>query len=95
MVGFFFVFVALASGFGVADTHVLFGLAPERDATPTLVIADVTTSLAYGAAPFAVGVALDLVIGSGVEATEAYRVLFAAAACVMALAPLPLREFRR
>ena len=95
MVGFFFVFVALASGFGVADTHVLFGLSPEREATPTLVIADVTTSLAYGAAPFAVGIALDLAIGSGVEATDAYRVLFAAAACVMALAPLPLRELRR
>src|SRR5262249_48345970 len=41
MTGFFFVFVALAAGFGVADTHVLFGLAPEHEATPTLVVADV------------------------------------------------------
>src|SRR5262245_23544508 len=52
MVAFFFLFAALTSGFGVADTHVLFGLSPEREATPTLVMADVTTSLAYGAAPF-------------------------------------------
>jgi predicted MFS family arabinose efflux permease len=95
MIGFFFVFVALASGFGVADTHVLFGLAPERDATATLVVADVTTSLAYGAAPFLVGVALDAAIANGIDATSAYRTLFAAAALVMLLAPLPLRGFRR
>jgi len=95
MVAFFFLFVALASGFGVADTHVLFGLSPEREATPTLVIADVTTSLAYGAAPFAVGVALDLAIGAGADPSDAYRTLFAIAAVVMALSPLPLRGFGR
>lgn len=95
MVAFFFVFAALASGFGVADTHVLFGLSPDREATPTLVIADVTTSLAYGLAPFLIGLALDLAIGAGVVATDAYRVLFAGAALVMALSPLPLRGFRR
>ena len=95
MTAFFFVFVALAAGFGVADTHVLFDLAPEHEATPTLVVADVTTSLAYGAAPFLAGVVLDLLIGAGTEATAAYRGLFAAAAVVMALAPIPLRGFRR
>jgi len=95
MIAFFFVFVALASGFGVADTHVLFGLAPERDATPTLVVADVTTSLAYGAAPFLVGVALDAAIAAGADATSAYRTLFAAAALSMMLAPIPLRGFGR
>lgn len=95
MVAFFFVFNALAAGFGVADTHVLFGLSSEREATPTLVIADVTTSLAYGAAPFLVGVALDLAIGGGADPTASYRLLFAAAALVMACAPLPLRAFHR
>jgi hypothetical protein len=94
MVVFFFVFVALAAGFGVADTHVLFGLSPEREATPTLVIADVTTSLAYGAAPFLTGVALDLAIGAGADATGSYRVLFALAGAATALAPIPLRSFR-
>lgn len=92
---FFFVFVALAAGFGVADTHVLFGLAPEHEATPTLVVADVTTSLAYGAAPFLAGVALDLLINTGTDATSAYRGLFVAAALVMALAPIPLRGFKK
>jgi predicted MFS family arabinose efflux permease len=95
LVAFFFVFVALASGFGVADTHVLFGLVPEREATPALVIADVTTSLAYGAAPFLVGIALDRAIAAGVDPVFAYRCLFAAAALVMAASPIPLRGFRR
>jgi predicted MFS family arabinose efflux permease len=95
MIAFFFVFVALASGFGVGDTHVLFGLSPEREATPTLVVADVTTSLAYGAAPFLAGLALDAAIASGVDPTHAYRALFAVAALGMAFAPLPLRAFRR
>ncbi|MCU0668040.1 MAG: hypothetical protein MUF70_01660 [Myxococcota bacterium] len=95
MTAFFFVFVALASGFGVADTHVLFGLSPEREATPTLVIADVTASLAYGAAPFLVGIALDRAIGGGADPIAAYRTLFVAAALVMALSPLPLRRFRK
>jgi hypothetical protein len=94
MVGFFFVFTALAAGFGVADTHVLFGLAPEREATATLVIADVMTSLAYGAAPFLVGVALDFAIAAGADPTTAYRWVFAGAGAVMAFAPLPLRAFR-
>ena len=95
MIVFFFVFVALAAGFGVADTHVLFGLAPEHEATPTLVIADVTTNLAYGAAPFLAGVALDLLIGAGTDAIAAYRGLFVISALAMALAPIPLRNFRR
>jgi len=94
MVAFFFVFVALAAGFGVADTNVLFGLSPEREATATLVIADVTTSLAYGAAPFLVGVGLDLAIKAGVDATAAYRGLFAVAGAIMAFSPIPLRRFR-
>ncbi len=95
MIVFFFVFVALAAGFGVADTHVLFGIAPEHEATPTLVIADVTTNLAYGAAPFLAGITLDYLIGAGTEAITAYRGLFVLCALVTALSPIPLRGFRR
>jgi predicted MFS family arabinose efflux permease len=95
MIGFFFVFVALAAGFGVADTHVLFSIAPDHEATPTLVVADVTTNLAYGAAPLLAGIALDRMIASGIDATSAYRGLFVVAALVMSLAPIPLRGFRR
>ena len=58
-------------------------------------IADVTTNLAYGAAPFLVGIALDRVIAGGADPIAAYRTLFVGAALVMALAPLPLRRFRK
>jgi hypothetical protein len=36
-----------------------------------------------------------LLIGAGTDPTAAYRGLFAISALVMALAPLPLRGFRR
>jgi predicted MFS family arabinose efflux permease len=94
MVGFFFLLAVLNSGFGVADTHVLFGLAPDREPTPTLIVADVATSLAYGAGPFVAGLALAAALDAGSEPELAYRVLFCAAAAVTALAPLPLRALR-
>ena len=77
MIAFFFVFSALAAGFGVADTHVLFGLAPEHEPTPTLVVADVTTSLAYGARALRGGRRARSAISTGTDATTAYRGLFA------------------
>jgi hypothetical protein len=93
MVGFFFVFAVLTAGFGVADTHVLFGLAPAREPTATLVIADVVTSVAYGAVPLLAGLLLELAIGAGIASADAYRVLFLATAALAALAVLPLRRF--
>lgn len=94
MVAWFFLLAVLNAGFGVADTHVLFGIAPEREPTPTLVVADVTTSLAYGAGPFLAGVGLALALDAGAHAGAAYRALFLGAAVLAALAPLPLRRFR-
>jgi len=94
MVGFFFLLAVLNAGFGVADTHVLFALAPEREPTPTLVVADVATSIAYGAGPFAAGLLLSAALDSGSEPELAYRVLFCAAAALTAFAPVPLRGLR-
>lgn len=93
MVGFFFAFSVLSAGFGVADTQALFGLAPEREPTATLIISDVTTSIAYGAVPLIAGLLLDVAIGAGSVPIDAYRVLFVATAVLAALAPLPLRRF--
>jgi hypothetical protein len=93
MVGFFFVFAVLNAGFGVADTQVLFGLAPAREPTATLIIADVSTSLAYGAVPLLAGLLLEFAIHAGAGPTDAYRVLFSVTAVMAALAPLPLRRF--
>jgi predicted MFS family arabinose efflux permease len=94
MVAFFFVLAVLAAGFGVADTHVLFGLAPAREPTATLVVADVATSLAYGAAPLAAGLLLDLALRAGSAPGSAYAVLFLSTAVAAVLAPVPLRRFR-
>jgi predicted MFS family arabinose efflux permease len=94
MIGFFFLLAVLNAGFGVADTHVLFGLAPDREPTPTLVVADVVTSLAYGAGPFVAGLLLAAALEAGTDAGSAYRVLFFATAALSAASPLPLRRFR-
>jgi len=95
MAAFFFAGSVLAAGYGVADTHALFAIAPERAPTATLVVADVTTSLAYGAAPLLAGVALDAAIRLGAEPLAAYRALFALAAAGTALALVPLRRLLR
>lgn len=92
MVAFFFAFALLSAGFGVADTHVLFGLAPAREPTAMLVIADVATSVAYGVVPMLAGSLLELAIGIGAAPADAYRVLFLATAAMAVLAPWPLRR---
>jgi hypothetical protein len=95
MVGFFFALNVLAGGFGVADTHVLFGLAPVHAPTRLLVAADVTSSLLYGIAPFAAGFALDAAFAVGVAPLSAYRTLFVLAALASLLSLVPLRGFRK
>jgi MFS family permease len=95
IVGFFFVFAVLTSGFGVADTHVLFRLAPADAPARTLVIAATVSAVLGSVAPLLVGVGLDLWL----EGRESGRLLvyhgfFLGAALVQALAFLPLREFR-
>ncbi len=95
LVVFFFLATALVSGFGVADTHLLFSLTPVRAPTRHLVVSDVTTSLVYGLAPFAAGVLLDAALARGVSPLATYRALFAAGALLAGLSLLPLRHFGR
>jgi MFS family permease len=95
LTAFFFVAAVLQAGFGVADTHVLFALAPEEAPASTLVVASVVTYAIRGAAPLAVGLALDRALAAGAAPLDAYRALFVAAALASALVPLPLRGFGR
>lgn len=95
MVAFFFVFAVLNAGFGVADTQVLFGLAPTDEPTATLVIADVTGSLAYGAVPLLAGLLLDAAISAAAAPIDAYRVLFLTTALMAVIAPIPLQRVVR
>jgi predicted MFS family arabinose efflux permease len=95
MIGFFFVLNIFSAGFGVADTHVMFALAPVHAPTRYLVVSDVVASLVYGIAPFVAGIGLDTAVATGVTPLAAYRTLFATAAVVTLGALIPLRTFRR
>jgi predicted MFS family arabinose efflux permease len=93
--GFFFVAAVLRAGFGVADTHVLFQLAPDDAPASTIVVATVASYVARGLAPLAVGVALERALAAGTAPIAAYQTLFAASAALHALVFLPLRRFAR
>ncbi len=94
MIGFFFALSVLSSGFGVADTRVVFSLAPRDAPTRVFVLAAVTTSLAGGLAPL-LGLALDLALEGGIAPLSAYRALFAIAGVMSLMALIPLRRFPR
>jgi predicted MFS family arabinose efflux permease len=90
----FFVRTVLASGFGVADTRVLFELAPEEAPARLLVVSSVSVSLVRGVAPLAVGTALAWVLAAGAAPLFVYQALFASAAVLQLLVHRPLRRFR-
>jgi len=94
MAVFFLLTSVFFSGFGVADTHVLFRLATAHEPTGFLVVADVVSSLAYGLAPLLIGVLLDAAIGAGAEPLLAYRIVFSGAAVATVASIWPLRVFR-
>ena len=89
-----FVRAGLAAGFGVADTRVLFDLAPEEAPARLLAISAVVVSLVRGVAPLLVGALLELWLSQGAAPVAAYRVLFAVAAGCQLLVFFPLRGFR-
>jgi hypothetical protein len=95
LTAFFFAAAVLRAGFGVADTHVLFELAPEDSPASLIVVATAVTWLPRGIAPLAVGFALDRILGLGVPPIVPYHGLFVLAAALQALVFLPLREFGR
>jgi MFS family permease len=88
----FFVMSLLVSGFGVADTHLLFELTPPEQPARTLVLAAVTAGLAAGVAPVLAGAALDLMLPADpAGALRTYRGFFGVLALLMATALLPTR----
>jgi len=94
-VGLFFGLWALGAGFDVADTKVIFGMAPEHAPARTLVVARVSETTVRGAAPLAVGVVLEQVLAAGLDPLSVYRGLFVVAAALELCVILPLRAFRR
>ena len=95
MIAFAFLVAVLSSGFGVADTHVLFKLTPGDTPAPVLVTVSVIISLVIGAAPVIAGFVLERLVAASDAPLEIYHTLFAIAALLQALAFLPLRRFAR
>ncbi len=91
---FFAALYALAAGFGVADTQVLFRLAPPEAPARLLVVAQVASHMLPGLAPVAVGYLLEQALAGASSRLAVYHAFFAVAALLQALAFLPLRRFR-
>ena len=86
----FFVLAILVAGFGVADTHLVFELAPPEAPARTLVLAAVTTGLAAGGGPLLAGSVLDAIVPADpAQALRVYRGFFAVLAGLQACALLP------
>ena len=94
VVAFFFGLYALAAGFGVADTQVLFRLTPPEAPARMLVVAQVASHVLGGLPPIAVGLVLERALEGATSRLAVYDVFFAVAAGLQALAYLPLRRFR-
>ncbi len=95
MIGFFFLFSALHAGFGVADTHVLFRLAPPEAPAPLIVVSNVVYNVGCAIPPLLVGVSIEWLLARGAPPLDVYHGFFVLAAIVQAAAFLPLRRFTR
>jgi predicted MFS family arabinose efflux permease len=98
MAAWFFVLAVLASGHGVADTHLLFELTPPEAPARTLVFGAVGVGLAAGIAPVVAGALLDAWLpdaGPAAGALEIYRAFFALVGGLLLLALVPLARLAR
>ncbi len=93
-IAFFFAFYALGAGFGVADTHVLFGIAPAEAPARLLVVAQVASHVLGGLAPLAVGALLERALETSESRLAVYHAFFVLAAVLQAASFWPLRRFR-
>lgn len=93
--GLFCGVAALSAAFGVADTNVLFSLAPQESPTGVLTSATASAAVAYAMAPIVAGLSLEGAISLGVPELLAYRTLFVTTSVAFALSWLPLRRFGR
>ncbi len=93
-IAFFFLNAIVTAGYGVADTRVLFDLAPPEAPARTLVVASVIVGSVCGVAPALVGAALDPLLAHATEPLRVYHGFFWIAAGLQSVSFLPLRIFR-
>jgi MFS family permease len=94
-IAFFFAHSVLASGHGVADTRLLFELAPPEAPAKMLVVTAVVEGTVCGLAPAIAGAVLDPLLARAAEPLAVYHAFFAVAAVLVSLSFLPLRVFAR
>jgi MFS family permease len=94
-IGFFFAHSVLAAGFAVADTRLLFELAPPEAPSKVLVVTAVIEGVTCGIAPAIAGAVLDPLLARAAAPLPVYHGFFAVMALLMSLSFLPLRVFRR
>lgn len=92
---FFAGFAIFTSGFGVADTQVLFQLTPPEAPARTLVIAGVITSSLMALAPILAGAALEVLLDRADHNLSVYHAFFGVAALLQVIVFVPLRSFSR
>ncbi|HTO08028.1 MAG TPA: MFS transporter [Myxococcota bacterium] len=94
-IGFFFSHALLAAGFAVADTRLLFELAPPEAPSKVLVVTAVIEGVVCGIAPAIAGSVLDPLLAHAPQPLPVYHGFFAVMALGMSLSFLPMRVFRR
>lgn len=94
-VGFFFVHAVLASGYGVAETQLLFELTPPEAPAQRLVAADVIVHVISAGGPLLAGLTLDALLSRTDAPLAVYHGFFTIAAVLQAASFLPLRGFAR
>jgi MFS family permease len=96
MVFWFFALSVLASGHGVADTHVLFELTPPEAPVRTLVLGAVGVNLTAGIMSVLAGALLQVWLPEGLEgALDVYRTFFSLLGGLLLLALFPLRRLAK
>ncbi len=90
---FFFLYAILSAGFGMADTHVLFGLTPVEAPARILVAAAVSVSLVAAIMPLCAGFGLEIALAESADRRLVYHDFFAVAALVQVVNWWPARGF--
>ena len=89
------VHAVLASGYGVAETQLLFELTPPEAPAQRLVAADVIVHVISAGGPLLAGLALDALLSRTDTPLAVYHGFFTIAAVLQAASFLPLRGFAR
>jgi MFS transporter len=94
-IAFFFSHSVLIAGYAMADTRLVFQLAPPEAPSKVLVVTAVIEGVVCGVAPALAGAVLDPLLARAANPLTVYHGFFAVAAVLVSVSFLPLRVFAR